>query len=682
MPEDFLLRAVKVILLLAFCAFFLASCSSGDNGYVTVMLTQSEYLNIISENPVRVRIGEDAVFEVELKNGYKFDDLGSGAKYENGRVVLEDVKYPATLNGATRKKNTYIYEYAGLSEYGNVSSSIMSGIVAEDTVITLTAQPAEDGIFLGYSLDKALSDGGEIVEYDTVYTFPVTDNVNVIPNFASVHTKLLKYQLNGGECNGAAIDTVTVSSDDSLYILPNSQICDGKFTRDGYALLGYTTQPDGGRDPITGRDASSANRFYGCGWNVVIGDGETEDLYCLWAKYSPAEDFEYTLKNGSVAINKYTGADAFVVIPEYIDGSPVTEITKDAFTSDAVEEVYITRNITTMRANAFNGCANLKRIYICDSLIAAGDMCITDCPQLSQMYINATYYPSMSYMLMGTGAIKFERLMTAQSPKVMLISGSSSLFGFYGERFEELTGGKYQVINYGTHANTIATFYIEVCSRFTNPGDYLIAAPEMFIDQLGSNVVNNILWQVFEGALEAFSYVDIRNYSNIISTFSAFNKSRQYMEAQSYEIGYNDFTKYGDYWSERPKQRSETYVTFGNGVLEYDLNLFRAKEIAQLNKAFNMIKEAGGKVYLSFAPTNVNGLSKRSQTEAAQRAYMDKIDELLDATRISEISTYLFTGQYFWDTDYHCGNEGALMRTERLAADFLAQIEKEEGERQ
>ncbi len=667
--KNFCPKIILPVVLILFFLFSLLSCSNSKeqaNFEISVMLEENENVQILSDNPVTVKGGESAVFDVKVADGYKIVNLDENISYSDGKVIADNLIYPCTISYDTREFGEYWFEYNGSTPYGKVSSSLTAGIYPEDTEVTITVTPNEGSFFMGFSIDKPINEGGQIVENGTEYTFTLDKNYTIYPNFISENTKILNYHSAGGEIANSDSETFLEYIDDSLYILPNSQICDGTFSKEGYALLGYNTKEDG------------TGRYYGTGWNVVMPEnGNQIELWCQWVEYSNISDFEYIEKNNTVTITKYNGNDDFVVIPEFINDKKVTAISSGAFDNSSLSSAYITRNIETIEKNAFNDCKNLTTLYICDSVTDMLDVSFSGCDNLKTLNINATIYPSMSYTLMGTCAIKFERLMTAQDKKVMLVSGSSSLYGMDSELFEELIDYRYSMVNYGCHANTPSTFFIELCSAFTNEGDILIVAPEMFDEQMGSINFNNIVWQIFEGALDAMSYVDIRNYNGVLTTFAAFNKSRTHLQEQSYEFGYNDFTKYGDYGAVRPTQSSESYVTFANGVLDFSRSLFKPQQIENLNKAFKMITDKGGTVYWSFAPCNINALNQMSQKESRQNTYMELIEENFDATIISVIKDYVLSGQYFYDTDYHCGNEGAQIRTRLLARDLLAQLDKE-----
>ena len=68
-------------------------------------------------------------------------------------------------------------------------------------------------------------------------------------------------------------------------------------------------------------------------------------------------DFEYSVSDGKVTINKYTGSDTEVVIPSEIEGMPVITIRNFAFQSCRnLVHLTIPDSVTSMSANAFFIC--------------------------------------------------------------------------------------------------------------------------------------------------------------------------------------------------------------------------------------------------------------------------------------------------------------------------------------
>lgn len=95
---------------------------------------------------------------------------------------------------------------------------------------------------------------------------------------------------------------------------------------------------------------------------------------------TPAEDFEYIPGNEyapNVTIEKYTGTDPIVVIPEKIDGFPVTAITNFG---DNVKGVSFPSGITELSGN-FNNCENIQ-IVIAKNVEKVDDYAFISNPNL------------------------------------------------------------------------------------------------------------------------------------------------------------------------------------------------------------------------------------------------------------------------------------------------------------
>lgn len=98
---------------------------------------------------------------------------------------------------------------------------------------------------------------------------------------------------------------------------------------------------------------------------------------------TPVSDFEYSMRDGGIAINKYTGSDTEIVIPAQIEGKPVKEIAFAAFENcTAVASIEIPDSVTHIGSFAFRHCEMLKSLKIPDSVDFIGDLSFADCTSL------------------------------------------------------------------------------------------------------------------------------------------------------------------------------------------------------------------------------------------------------------------------------------------------------------
>jgi hypothetical protein len=76
---------------------------------------------------------------------------------------------------------------------------------------------------------------------------------------------------------------------------------------------------------------------------------------------------------GGYVITKYTGDDTHVIIPDTIDGLPVTEIAKNIFRGNtAIESVYIPDTVRQIWDEVFKDCTNLKEVRLSENLVFIG----------------------------------------------------------------------------------------------------------------------------------------------------------------------------------------------------------------------------------------------------------------------------------------------------------------------
>ena len=79
-----------------------------------------------------------------------------------------------------------------------------------------------------------------------------------------------------------------------------------------------------------------------------------------------AEDYDYVVVSGNkISIAKYKGNETKIIIPDTIDGLPVTVIQNKAFKDNTyVEYIKLPKSIATVAVNTFNGCDSLSKVEV------------------------------------------------------------------------------------------------------------------------------------------------------------------------------------------------------------------------------------------------------------------------------------------------------------------------------
>ncbi len=101
---------------------------------------------------------------------------------------------------------------------------------------------------------------------------------------------------------------------------------------------------------------------------IDSGSGLVRDEITIhYAGSEPEEEFEFvTLDDGTVSIQKYTGSDEVIRIPEELDGKRVTHIESNMFGDKErliPKEIFIPSGVTGIDEQAFENCPNLTAIH-------------------------------------------------------------------------------------------------------------------------------------------------------------------------------------------------------------------------------------------------------------------------------------------------------------------------------
>ena len=671
--------------------------------YYTVSVAPYEGLEILSDNPAKIIAGTDASFEFSLLPGYYLDTLPDGVTVYNNSLVFRDVSEDTVIYVHTWKNGYPEFGYfCDSASFGMVSSSHTPGKYSTGTLITLTVTGGHDQ-FTGWSIGSPVSAGGKVFSTSAEYSFNLSTGVRVYANFEDPARKLnvaegkstILYFPNGGVCTdkNAGLwysDTQSVE----FYYCPNALPSTGIFTREGYILLGYTTNADGTGD------------FYGPGWNIVIPESRTLSLFCRWIKVSDEYDFAYSESSSGLTLTGYHGADSTVVKPETIGGKKVVGIGKGFITSNpAVESIIFNRNIKTVAAGAVTGCNGLVSIWCFNSVTSMPDNWYSSCPEFRTFNVLAMKMPSTMSSCYGTYTIKYDRLHAAcDKPRIVIFSGSNTAYGINSpELMSKLSeaGYEYDVTNFGQNASTSAAFYIETCVPLLKEGDIVIHEPELNKYQYGYNELSNNIWTIYEGSYEAFSVVDIRHYNLVFSTFATFNSSGSansrydVYNISKNSLGVNEpnINRYGDLSRYKAQLSTDSNWTGWKPSLDkYDANggvggnsyttatnlIKTEKQVAELNRVYDMMAERGVKVLFSFPSIVKTSLTKASQDPngSEQQGLINAVDTYLHCTRISVPSDYALDRKYSYNTVYHITTEGSIVRTDRLAADLIAYFKK------
>ena len=458
----------------------------------------------------------------------------------------------------------------------------------------------------------------------------------------------------------------------------NTSIGTDLFYRDGYTLLGWNTRADG-----TGEAVGLGSRT---AWKKGL------VLYAQWVPWSAEENFVYKKVSGFAVITGYIGNEQQICVPPNLGGLPVRTIREQAFADTDCRTVILSPGIYEIEKWAFKN-SRMEQMYLYDDLMKVSDYAFQDCDMLRTLHINAIEAPAYSGNYFDTFQDKYDRLLSLKDKKkIVLFSGSSTRFGYDSEMIDRAFPD-YEVVNMGVFAYSPALPQLELIRSCMKEGDILLDSPEFDAANRQFCYQKELDYATFammESNYDAFAGLNLREYTQVFTAFSAYQTAREDMERKSYDICAADYdedgheteessyNEYGDYVLYRPNSTKEGPI-YGLPV-NYTVNAFpQDTYIDSINAEFQKFMDEGIKVYFTYSPRNKYALSKESTEEERARLH-EYFKSQLHIPVISELEDSLYTGIYLYGTDNHLSTEGAQIRTERVIRDLKEQLAKEEKE--
>lgn len=609
MKKKILIALFATLIIALLCACGGEPTPEPQDETVRVMVVLTDGITVTSTNPLDVKQGESAVFDVTIADGYAFESVSAGTyDAETGKLTVNNVTERTTVTFTLESLGydtnvEYIYVFNGTDK--DSTDVTPSPKVKAGTQITLTAGDTSR-IFVGWSFGSSYKTGGKIVSDERTYTFRISpDTVTngalmVYSNY--IDSNVYYYDPQGGVINAksrnmaenkyydAAVETrilgekVRVTLTEEYYSFAECACTfwdDGTFTKPGYVLKEYNTKPDG-----TGESYSLGSKFF-----TVLGD-EYPTLYCIWEK-AEESDFsvsDYNMPNplknpafapdwceDGVIITSFNSDYETVTVPETVGGKKVIAIAAGAFTNKTVTTLILPKTLQKIEDGAFVGCSKLETLYFPNSIYELSDNIFDEATysNFTGLYVNSTMAPRYTHTGDGGFAVKLSRFLAAKDDKkVIVISGSSTYQGLGTEYMEALFDGEYTVINFGTTRPRPGLFYLEALSHYTDEDDIFVYAPENSAFMMGEQLLNWRIIRDLEGMNNLYRYVDISNYYGYFSAFSELNRDYNYTvkERKLEEFVDNTATdKNGDYQNTRRQGYLDMsryvdayYITFNN----------------------------------------------------------------------------------------------------------------------
>lgn len=670
-----MIRRTVLCLLLVLTTVFLASC-----GLVSVETTAGKTdapktTGATATEPDKTVIPDWTTDDAT----YPSSDVKCYFEYfESGVSTLPRVTHAYLSDGSSARNGTAYPQY---------------------TFIRLETETPSDLTFAGWSVGKPADKGGEIVSTELAYSLRIEENPTMLyANFTTPYPAetTLTYHLNGGTSSSG--DTYVQTVDTSYFTAPNTLYDAGGFTREGFVLLEYNTEPDG-----TGEAYSP-----GCKANAV--DGKL-DLYCIWAQVSTGfttvnDNYRVSWSEtySGVKITGYTGDDEMLVIPETINGKQVVSIGTGAIANKNFTTLVLPRTLRKVEDGAVVGCSSLKTLYMGDGVLSISNDAFdaATCSNWSEFRLSATTAPRYAASYDGGYRVKWDRLMrgvASEKKLIVFVSGSSSLHGISTEYLEKLLDEEYFVVEYGTVRTTNNMVYMEAVANFVGEGDIVVYAPENSIYQFGCPTLTWKLFRDLESSQNVWRYIDVRNYENLFGAFAEYQTDRWSKSKGSYSDHPSYFDQNGDFQNAEHKGYCLGYGSTNHGYFTVTLNdkvnttttvtqqisldnpdqwIDIGTYASDVRRILGKVTEKGATVYFGFCSVNENALTANARTPEQQTAFDNLIAETFGFELLGSCSDHLYDWIYMYKgsdgSDFHLNDYGRAINTYRVYTELCDKL--------
>lgn len=495
---------------------------------------------------------------------------------------------------------------------------------------------------------------------------------NRVRVFTTTRYCTVTYEPNGG-LGASTVKTYGLS----YHKRPNTETGQKLFQLPDHSLVSWNTKPDG------------SGLRVGLGSRVTAGPELT--LYAQWMPWTPVEEFRYTVTQfGNVNIQKYLGTAETVVIPETIEGYPVTDISAGAFEDSSVKHIVLTKNVDRVAPSCFRNAA-LETVTLYDNIQVISDDAFQDCENLRTLYINAVEPPyGYEFRRESVYADKVDMLILAQGrPKMVFYAGCSAWYNLKGEDADKVFGDEYKIINMSINGTINSAVQMQIMEPYLEPGDILIHTPELSSKfqlladvSMGSN--DDKLWCGLEYNYDLFTLVDLRTVTGVFNSFVT------YLDKKTTQSSYNtcylddDGNGYLDEFGCIPFLRNTTKSKLGD-IVRLDPAYLEPEAMARLAEYYSRYAQRGVRIYVSHACVNMDEVpeEERGNVELMDSLARETFGAMEGVTVISRLEDFLFTRNDYYDTNYHLLSEPARRNTAVWIRDILAQMVKDglwEGE--
>ncbi|MDO5330633.1 MAG: hypothetical protein Q4F15_04340 [Bacillota bacterium] len=276
---------------------------------------------------------------------------------------------------------------------------------------------------------------------------------------------------------------------------------------------------------------------------------------------------------------------------------------------------------------------------------------------------------------LGELKYKMERLEQTEGKRIVLVGGSALPFGIRSELLEEQFDG-YTAVNLGMYASLGSQVMLDLAKARINEGDIFIISPEQHKQTLSSYFDATPMWQALDGAFGYFNLLSASYKEEMVLALPEFANSKYLYSRIGAPEGdgvyaKDSFDEYGDISSSLPSYNSMALGYDPNNRINFDSDVIESDFIDAMNSFYHYAYNRGASVYYHFAPSNELAVDENDSVDD----YYDYLSSKLDFPILGDPNDSIFDSGWFFDTNFHLNNSGAILNSVRLIDDLKVALD-------
>lgn len=292
------------------------------------------------------------------------------------------------------------------------------------------------------------------------------------------------------------------------------------------------------------------------------------------------------------------------------------------------------------------------------------------------LFLNIVSFPKDVFRENYTNVLstKYETLINTDSPKIIIVSGSSTAFSLDGNMLAEKTG--MNVVNMGIHAGIGALYETELSKANIKEGDIVLlgyewgwVTDEDYMDAFGTDLI----MVGIDEKTEMYRYVPFRKYKDVLGYLFTFADKKRIYDGEEEAEPYSSaaFSENGNtmefYRDDSPIIAGYEENPSNYGSVDFEDPVIPESTVKYLKKYKKYVESKGASVYWIGCPTyEAAVLCDHSELRKAAK----QVEDQIGIPYISDPADYVFPGKYMYDTLYHTTSRGMVYRTEILVDDL------------